>query len=263
MDRWHGEHYVPPVSIIDEAELKAILDELARVVAQKSEPPSLPAAPPPQPVEAAAAAEQPPATPGPEKETPSQVLPDRFELPLPEPSKAPAPAPRPTQAPPAAETPSPRPALPEGGAPKDAHQEQLRPIAVVATPAAAADIADLMRSLQEIGRKIAQPIYLRATCVQTVDAETIPATVGIKVQEADVVAVIAMLKGLPDDKRAALLSVLGGKMFHLHLVEPEDIRNRAALIDIMSDLLVIDPQAHSGTFRWEGAQFDDANGRRR
>ncbi|MBI5210491.1 MAG: hypothetical protein HY927_11025 [Elusimicrobia bacterium] len=216
--------------------------------------PSLPPVPPPV---------QPPAAPPPGPSAPPAGLPATLELQLPERLRPSVPPPQPPPAPPSKPAQETQPALPVEAIPKDAGEDQIRPIAVVATQDSAAEIADLLRYLQDIGSRISRPIYLRVVCLHIVSAETIPATVALKVQGAEAVAAVAILKGLPDEKRAAIRAVLADKRFRFHLVESADIRNRSVLIDIMSDLLLVDPQGYAASFRWEGHGFDERHGIRR
>ncbi|MBI4345476.1 MAG: hypothetical protein HY553_01385 [Elusimicrobia bacterium] len=174
----------------------------------------------------------------------------------------PPPKPAPQAAPPPPPAP-PRPAAPPSGAseaPADAPPEQVRRIAVLCSTDCVAEVAALMSYLQEIGRKVAKPIFLSCAFVREVDAQTSPDYVAIKTRAADAVAAILVSRDCDDVKREAWTAAMGKKRVHFHHVEPAAIRQRVVLVDIMTDLLVIDPGAFTRVHSWEGARDDHDHG---
>ena len=120
---------------------------------------------------------------------------------------------------------------------------------MLCTPDAVKEIAALMSYLQEIGTKIAMPVYLRPACALTLESDSLPVSLALKAKLADCVAVIAVLKGLSKDRLAEVLDAMDKQHLRLHLVESKSIKDRSVLVDIMTDLLLTDPSS-GDHFRW-------------
>ncbi len=175
-----------------------------------------------------------PAKPAPAKPAPGEpVLKELVITPPPSPAAAKAKEPDPSS----------------GAIPKDADKKQIRVVGVLCTPDAVQEIAALMSYLQEIGTKIAMPVYLRPACALTLEADSLPVSLALKAKLADCVAVIAVLKGLSKDRLAEVLAAMDKQHLRLHLVESKSIRDRSVLVDIMTDLLLTEPST-GDHFRW-------------
>lgn len=221
---------------IGEQELQSILSELDRILVQRSEAPA-PAAPP---------------EPATERELTTEEKLEQLCAPkTPEPAPAPPPAPKPAAAPvlkapePAAPAPKPPAAPPLGtdSVPPDAAPEQIRKLALICTADAAEELAALVSYLQEIGREISQPIYLRTELVHTVDEQVQPGTIALKARLSESMAAVAIFKGFSPQRLEQIRKEFAKTRVHYHPIDADKIRERAMLIEIMTDLLLTDPRS--------------------
>lgn len=267
---------------IGENELQGILADLDQILFDRSAPPK-PAAPPASGADGYGAAldslidsslsrpaPQAPAKPPPPPPPPPLPRPFAAHPPPPPPPPPPRPlaSPPPPPPPPPAPPPAPAPAkaggLPAAPIPSGTGKEQIRRVAVIYAAEWVAEVAAMMSYLQEIGLNVSKPIYLLPSYVQHVDASCVPASIALKARLADAMAAFCLLKGLPEAKQEEVLQALRQKRMHVHLVDPESIRDRSVLVDLMTDMLVLDPTTWDDrNYRWEGGGYDETHGIKR
>lgn len=156
---------------------------------------------------------------------------------------APAPAPKPAQA---AVPPSGGEAVqPEAdGIPEEASKSQIRRVAILYLSQHAGLREQFLEFLDQtaltFGKK---PLYLRKVLREALTPETDPKAILAKAQEAQAVAVLGMLEGLPEKKISELGSVLSGCGILFRDVAPADAQKRSVAADIMVDLMLLRSEA--------------------
>lgn len=139
-----------------------------------------------------------------------------------------------------------------GGAPTGTPRQQVRRVAVLYAPEREAEAADLWAALSGVGQSIRTPLYLRAVLLEPVGAQAQASVLAGKAGVGGAIAALALLDEpyagrfaeAFDKRRIKLLAVPAGKA-----------HDRATLVDLMSELLLLDPVAFSRHFGW-GAGFE-------
>ena len=257
---------LPQMPGISEKELQSILAELDRIVRKDAA------------AQAAAPAPAPKSAPARELTMeeklellcrPKEAAPKPAAKPATAAKPAPAPAPATKPAPKAAAEPAPKPtsapetAPPSEKVPADTPPEQTRKIGLICTADAAAEIAALMSYLQEIGREIAKPIFLLSEFIYVVDDQVQPGTMALKARLSESMAVIAIFKGFSGPRHEEIRKEFAKTRVHYHPIEAPRIRDREALVEIMSALLITNPRMFENRFEWDGHGYDETHGVRR
>lgn len=139
-----------------------------------------------------------------------------------------------------------------GGAPTGAPKHQVRRVAVLYAPERETEAADLWAALGGIGQSIKTPLYLRAVLLESVGTHALAPVIAGKAGVGGAIAALALLDeplagrfaAAFEKRRIKLLAVPAGKA-----------HDRATLVDLMSELLLLDPVAFSRHFGW-GAGFE-------
>lgn len=140
--------------------------------------------------------------------------------------------------------------LPQG-APTGAPKPQVRRVAVLYTVGRDAEAAELWAALHDIGKSIKQPLFLRAVLLEPVDTASSSILAG-KAGVGGAIAALALVDGTPP---RSLAEAFEKRRIRLIPVEPAKARDRATLVDIMAELLLLDPVAFTRHFGW-GAGFE-------
>ncbi|MBI5882234.1 MAG: hypothetical protein HZB91_03920 [Elusimicrobia bacterium] len=135
----------------------------------------------------------------------------------------------------------------------DGRPEDLRKIAVFYTAQFAVPIGVVVGYLQDIGRKIGNnPLMIAKVLVERVIASTNPRIAAGKAKTAKAAAVIAILHDLPAETIKIWDVAMASERLNFHLLTPEQAADRSVLIDIMSGLLLLDPNTRDDDYKWDG-----------
>lgn len=138
----------------------------------------------------------------------------------------------------------------------------LRRLALFYSPGCELAVARVAGYLDDIGRKVKQPIYVTRVLVEPVTEATHPKAMSLKARVQEAAAAVAVFYGLPKASLDEWEAAMKKDRVRFHCVEPERAGDRAALIEIMSGLLVFDPSAPR-EYGWEEHGHDDAHGIKR
>ena len=100
------------------------------------------------------------------------------------------------------------------------------------------EAAALMSHLQEIGRELAEPIYLRAELVLSIELLVDPGAIALRADGSEAVLAIGVYRGFSEVRLAKFAEEFAKGTIHYQSVDPDRIMDRAALVDVMSELLV-------------------------
>ncbi|TBR22639.1 hypothetical protein EPO15_07610 [bacterium] len=141
--------------------------------------------------------------------------------------------------------------LPQG-APDGAPKHRVRRVAVLYAPGRDAEAADLWAALHDIGKTIRVPVYLRAVLLEPVHDGAAATQLAGKAGVGGAIAALAVVDA-PLAPRFA--EAFEKRRVKLLTVPADKVHDRATLVDMMSELLVLDPVAFAGDFAW-GEGFD-------
>lgn len=139
-----------------------------------------------------------------------------------------------------------------GGAPTGAPKHQVRRVAVLYSPEREAEAADLWAALGGVGLSIKRPLFLRAVLLEPVGPSTQGSPLAGKAGVGGAIAALALLDEAQAGRFAEAFDKRRIKLLHIPAGKAHD---RGTLVDLMSELLVLDPVAFTRHFGW-GAGFE-------
>lgn len=154
---------------------------------------------------------------------------------------APAPGPA-VQTPPSAAEPAAAPAA--GVIPDNVDTDLVRRVAFVCAPGReqenAAFVASLHKAALTISRK---PLYLREVLNEVLSAEADVMILSERIRSQRAVAALGVLDGLPEKQVQALGDSLAMSGVVFKPVKSADIENRATVVDLLVDLMILRPES--------------------
>lgn len=134
-----------------------------------------------------------------------------------------------------------------GGAPTGIPKHQVRRVAVLYSPERETEAADLWAALGGIGQSIKRPLYLRAVLLESVGLYTQGSALAGKAGVGGAIAALALLDEALAGRFAEAFEKRRIKLMHVPAGKCHD---RETLVDLMSELLILDPIAFTSHFGW-------------
>ena len=126
-------------------------------------------------------------------------------------------------------------------------KHRVRRVAVLYSPEREKEAAELWAALHDIGQSLKRPLFLRAVLLEAVLGPTGASAAAGKAGVGGAIAALALLDGEP---ATAVAAAFEKRRIRLISVPPGKAGERATLVDVMAELLVLDPVAFTQHFGW-------------